>query len=152
MTRYRTIASIRRKRNVMTLYARLISHAATMLLVILFGTRLFAQSEKLVSVKAPDGRTYTTICTGDYCEIQETRFAIDLVDPQYVHDRKKERKNFCKAKRLKYRACSLGFQREETIQGLLLADGIVSTAGGMSPMTRRQAEQLVDEIQDAGRH
>jgi hypothetical protein len=117
-----------------------------MLLVILFGTRLFAQSEKLVSVKAPDGRTYTTICTGDHCKIQETRYAIDLVDPQYIHDRKKERKSFCKAKRLKYAACSLAFQREEAVQTLLRADWIVSKAGDMPEMTREQAEQLIDEI------
>lgn len=130
----------------MTLYARLISNAAVMLLVVLFGIRLLAQSEKLVSMKAPDGRTYTTTCTADHCEIQEARDSIDLVDPQYIHDRKKERKSFCKTKRLKYAACSLAFQREETVQSLLRADRLVSQAGGMCAMTRDQAEQLVDEI------
>ena len=130
----------------MTPYTKLISYAAAMLLVILFGTRLSAQSEKLVSMKAPNGRTYTTTCTADHCEIQEAHNSIDLVDPQYIHDRKKERKSFCKAKRLKYAACSLAFQREETVQTLLRADWIVSKAGEMPAMTRDQAEQLVDEI------
>lgn len=130
----------------MTLHSRLISQAATLLLVILFGIRLFAQSEKLVSIKAPNGRTYTTICTAEHCDIQEVRDSIDLVDPQYIHDRKKERKSFCKAKRLKYAACSLAFQREETVQSLLRADWIVSKAGDMPAMTRDQAEQLIDGI------
>ena len=117
-----------------------------MLLVILFGTRLFTQSQKLVSMKAPNGRTYTTICTVDHCEIHEAAYAVDLVDPEYIHDQKKERKTFCKEKGLRHSACSLAFRREETIQSLLRADRLISQAGHMSAMPRRQAEQLVDEI------
>lgn len=101
-------------------------------------------------MKAPNGRAYTTTCTSDHCEIREVARALDLADPQYVHDRKQERKVFCKTQQLKHKACSLAFRREETIQNLLLADGIVSTAGAMPTMTRRQAERLVDEIQEGG--
>jgi hypothetical protein len=43
-------------------------------------------------------------------------------------------------------ACSQAFRREETIQKLLYADGIVSKAGNMPAMSREQAEQLIDEI------
>src|ERR1700691_3884295 len=75
---------------------------------------------------------------------QETSYAVDLVDPQYVHDQRQERKRFCQAKGLKHSACSLSFRREETIQSLLRADSIVSKAGDLPAMTREQAEQLVD--------
>jgi hypothetical protein len=129
----------------MTLHTGFMTRAAAMLLV-LFCARLFAQSEKVVSMTAPDGRAFTTICTGEHCEIQEAAYALDLVDPQYVHDRKQERKAFCKEKGLRYSACSLAFRREETIQNLLRADQLVSQAGNMSAMTREQAEQLIDEI------
>jgi hypothetical protein len=126
-------------------YARLITLAAVMLLV-LSCAHLFAQSQKLVSMTAPNGRLYTTICVAERCEIHEAAYAVDLADPQYVHDRKQERKTFCKAKALKHATCSLAFRREETIQSLLRADSIVSTAGDMRAMTRKQAEQLIDEI------
>lgn len=123
-----------------------VSLKAAMLLMVLFCARLFAQSEKLVWMKAPDGRAYTTICTAEHCEIQQAAPALDLVDPEYVHDRKQERKTFCKSQRLKHQACSLSFRREETIQTLLRSDWIVSEAGDMSTMTRKQAEELVDRI------
>lgn len=126
----------------MTLYAK---HAA-MLFVILLCPRVFAQSQKLVWMIAPNGRTYTTTCTVQHCEIHEVAYAVDLVDPHYVHDRKQERKSFCKAEALKNAACSQAFRREETIQELLYADGIVSKAGNMPAMSREQAEQLIDEI------
>jgi hypothetical protein len=129
----------------MTLHTRLMTRAAAMLLV-LFCARLFAQSEKVVSMTAPDGRAYTTICTVKHCEIHEAAYALDLVDPHYVHDRKQERKTFCKAKVLKYAACSLAFGREEAVQSLLRADWLVSEVGDMPAMTREQAEQLIDEI------
>jgi hypothetical protein len=123
-----------------------------LLLTVFLFPHLFAQSEKLVWLKAPNGRAYTTTCTSNHCEIQETAHALDLADPQYVHDRNQERKVFCKAQQLKHKACSLAFRREEMIQNLLLADGIVSRAGAMPTMTRRQAELLVDDIQEAGSH
>jgi hypothetical protein len=97
-------------------------------------------------MKAPNGHDYTTICIAGHCEIQETAYGIDLVDPQYVHDSKQERKSFCKAKHLKNAACSLAFRREEMIQSLLRADWIVSNAGDMPAMTREQADQLIDGI------
>lgn len=123
-----------------------------MLLTVLFCARLFAQSEKLIWMKAPNGRAYTTICTAEHCTIQEAAYSVDLVNPQYVHDQKKERKTFCKAKGFKRSACSTAFLQELTIQRLLQADWVVSSAGAMPAMTRRQAERLVDEIQDgAGR-
>jgi hypothetical protein len=124
---------------------RLVSLRVVMLSVIVLCARLFAQSEKLVWITAPNGRAYTTNCTVQHCEIHEAAYAVDLVDPRYVHDRKQERKSFCKAKALKYGACSQAFRREETIQRLLYADGIVSKAGDMPTMTRDQAEQLIDE-------
>jgi hypothetical protein len=125
---------------------RAVSLRVAMLFVILFCTPLFAQSEKLMSITAPNGRAYTTICVAERCEIHEAAYAVDLVDPQYVHDRRQERKSFCKASNLKRAACSSAFRREETIQSLLRADGIVSKAGNMPAMSREQAEQLVDEI------
>ena len=131
----------------MTVYARLLTRGAVMVLVVLFCTRLFAQSEKLVWLTMPNGRAYSTTCIAEHCEIHEAAYAVDLVDPQYIHDRKQERKTFCKVKGLKYSACSLAFQREETIQSLLRADWLVSKAGDMPAMTREQAEQLIDEIQ-----
>jgi hypothetical protein len=123
----------------------LTSRAAAMLLVILLGTRVFAQSQKLVWMIAPNGRTYTTTCTVQHCEIHEAAYAVDLVDPHYAHDRRQERKSFCKAEALKNAACSHAFRREETIQELLYADGIVSKAADMSGMSREQAEELIDE-------
>jgi hypothetical protein len=126
--------------------ARLVSLSVVMLLVGLFYTPLFAQSEKLVWMKAANGRVYTTTCTAEHCEIREAAYAVDLVDPQYVHDRRQERKTFCKVKALKHAACYQAFSREETIQRLLYADRIVSNASDMSAMSREQAEQLIDEI------
>ena len=126
------------------IHTRLI--ALVSMLSVLSCAHLFAQSEKLVSMKAPDGRTYTTICTAKNCKIQEASYAVDLVDPQYIHDQQQERKTLCQAKGLKHAACSLSFRREETIQSLLRADSIVSKAGDLLAMTRKQAEQLVDGI------
>jgi hypothetical protein len=117
-----------------------------MLLVVLFCARLFAQSEELVWMKAPDGRAYTTICPAERCEIHETTYALDLVDPQYVHDRKTERKTFCMTKALKSAACSLAFRREVSIQSLLLPGRLVSQAGDMRAMIHAQAEQPIDAI------
>jgi hypothetical protein len=125
---------------------RPVSLKVAMLLVVLFGTRLFAQSEKLVWLITPNGRAYTTICTDGHCGIKEVPYSIDLVDPQYVHDEHKERKTFCKANNFKRPACSKAFRRELAIQRLLQADRVVSSAGGMSAMSREQAEQLVEGI------
>lgn len=123
-------------------YAKLLTLTA----VLFCGRLLFAQSEKLVSMTAPNGRVYTTICVAERCEVHEAAYAADLVDPQYVHDRKQERRAFCNAKGLKHSACSLAFRREVSIQGLLRADQLISQAGNMRAMTRTQAEQLIDEI------
>jgi hypothetical protein len=56
-------------------YTRLTTLPALMLLV-LFCARLFAQSAKLVSMTAPNGRLYTTICVAERCEIQEAAYAV----------------------------------------------------------------------------
>ena len=125
-------------------HRRLMTFAS--MLFVISCAHLFAQSEKLVWMKAPDGRTYKTICTAKGCDIKEASYEVDLADPQYVHDRNKERKTFCQATSLKGAACSRSFRREETIQGLLRADWIVSKAGDLPAMTREQAEQLVDGI------
>jgi hypothetical protein len=86
-----------------------VSLKVVMLLVICFCTRAYPQSERLVSMTAPNSRLYTTICITERCEIHKAAYAVDLVDPQYAHDRKQERKTFCKVKGLKYSACSLAF-------------------------------------------
>lgn len=77
-----------------TALIRPVSLKVVMLLVICFCTR--RQSEKLVSMTAPNRRLYTTICIAVRCEIHKAAYAVDLVDPQYAHDRKQERKTFCK--------------------------------------------------------
>lgn len=52
-----------------------------LLLTVLLCPHLSAQSKKVVWLKAPNGRTYKTICTAGHCDVEEATHDINLVDP-----------------------------------------------------------------------
>lgn len=67
-----------------------VSLKVVMLLVICFCTRAYPQSERLVSMTAPNSRLYTTICITERCEIHKAvaGIVVSKLGPGDIHLRR----------------------------------------------------------------